>query len=130
MAGNGGCTRLFGPGDAPSGWVFDKDYAGGGQVVRFAGGGKSGWFVPFHGEVWAKPGHFDHKCDVRGGNGSQVPCFYSALGLAVSTDNGKTFKVVGQIAQPSQPMSVFMGGGTNMNAGYASASLGPEVHGL
>src|SRR5262249_34355844 len=34
----GGCRRVFGPGDAPAGWTFDKDYAGGGQVVRFSGG--------------------------------------------------------------------------------------------
>ncbi len=36
------CRRLFGPGDGPAGWVFDKDYAGGGQVVRFSSGGQSG----------------------------------------------------------------------------------------
>lgn len=50
--GSNGCRRLFGPGDGPRGWVFDKNYAGGGQVVRFAGGGKIGWLMPFHGEVW------------------------------------------------------------------------------
>jgi hypothetical protein len=121
VTGGSGCTRLFGPGDGPAGWTFDRDYAGGGEVVRFAGGGTNGWLIPFHAEVWwQNPATSNHWCNVVGGSGSQVPCFYSALGLAVSTDGGKTFKVVGQILQPSQPMSVFTGGGKNMNVGYGS----------
>ncbi len=121
VTGSNGCRRLFGPGDGPAGWVFDKDYAGGGQVVRFASGGKSGWFMPFHGEVWwQNPATSDYKCNVLGGAGSKVNCFYSSLGLAISIDDGKTFKVAGQILQPSQPMSVFTGGGTNMAVGYGS----------
>lgn len=36
------CARLFGPGDGPTGWLFDANYAGGGQVVRFAVSGQSG----------------------------------------------------------------------------------------
>jgi hypothetical protein len=114
VTGSNGCTRLFGPGDGPSGWVFDKDYGGGGQVVRFSGDGKSGWLMPFHGEIhWSNPATADHKCD-------NVPCFYGSIGLAVSTDNGRTFEVAGQIFQPSQPLSVFQNGGTNMAAGYGS----------
>ncbi len=114
VTGSNGCRRLFGHGDGPAGWVFDADYAGGGQVVRFEGGGKKGWLMPFHGEVWwQNPSTSDHKCN-------NVNCFYSSLGLAVSTDDGKTFKVVGQILQPSQPMSVFTGGGKNMPVGYGS----------
>jgi hypothetical protein len=121
VTGSNGCKRLFGPGDAPPGWVFDKNYAGGGQVVRFAVDGKSGWLMPFHSEVWwENPATSDHKCSVAGGSGSEVDCFYSSLGLAVSLDNGNAFKVVGQILQPSQPMSVFMGGGKNMAVGYGS----------
>jgi hypothetical protein len=119
-SGNG-CKRVFGPGDGPRGWVFDKDYAGGGQVTRFALVGKRGWLLLFHAEVWwqnaARP---DRKCDVVGGSGSKVPCFYSSLGLAVSTDDGGSFKVAGQILQPSQPMSVFIGGGRYMPVGYGS----------
>jgi hypothetical protein len=34
--------------------------------------------------------------------------------------DGKTFRVVGQVFQPSQPLSVFEGGGKNMPAGYGS----------
>jgi hypothetical protein len=121
VTGSNGCTRLFGPGDGPAGWVFDKDYAGGGQVVRFEGGGKRGWLMPFHGEVWwQNMASSDHKCDVSGNSGLRVACFYSSLGLAVSTDNGRTFKVVGEILQPSQLMSAFIGGGANMMVGYGS----------
>ena len=28
-------TKLFGPGSGPAGWIFDRDYAGGGMVVPF-----------------------------------------------------------------------------------------------
>jgi hypothetical protein len=121
VTGSNGCLRLFGPGDGPAGWVFDRDYAGGGQVVRFESGGKLGWLIPFHSEFhWknmANPPSY--WCRV-GVTTSQVPCFYGGLGLAVSTDNGKTFKVAGQILQPSQPLSVFEGGGDNMDVGYGS----------
>jgi hypothetical protein len=114
------CTRLFGPGDGPPGWVFDKNYAGGGQVVRFASGGQSGWLMTFHGEFdWkdmANPPSYECRVPAAG----LVPCFYSSLGLAVSTDDGKTFEFVGQILQPSQPLSVFQGSGNNMDVGYGS----------
>ncbi len=124
MTGSNGCTKLFGFGDGPAGWVFDKNYAGGGQVVRFGSGGKKGWLMPFHGEFWwQNPATSDHKCYVSGGSGSEVSCYYSSLGLAVSMDDGKTFKVVGEILQPSQPMSVFTGGGRNMAVGYGSLVL-------
>jgi hypothetical protein len=114
------CTRLFGPGDGPAGWIFDRDYAAGGQVVSFVSGTMSGWLIPFHGEVhWVNPSTATGKCNV-GNTSSEVPCFYGAVGLAVSIDGGKTFKVAGQILQPSQPMSVFTGGGTNMPVGYGS----------
>jgi hypothetical protein len=121
VSGTNGCRKLFGPGSGPAGWVFDKDYAGGGQVVRFASGGKSGWLMPFHSEFqWqdmANPP--SHECSAGTGAGF-VPCFYSSLGLAVSTDDGKTFQVVGQVLQPSQPLSVFQGSGQIMAVGYGS----------
>ena len=120
VTGSSGCRRLFGPGDGPAGWVFDKNYAGGGQVVRFGLGGERGWLMPFHGEVqWRNPARADRRCSV-GAFGSTVPCFYSSLGLAVSTDDGRTFKVAGHILQPSQPMSVFTRSGQLMPVGYGS----------
>ena len=119
VTGSNGCKKLFGPGDGPAGWVFDRDYAGGGQIVPFSSGGKSGYLMPFHGEYhWKNPATANQECAVNGG--TSVPCYYGGLGLAVSTDNGKTFQVVGQIVQPSQPLSVFTGGGQNMTMGYGS----------
>jgi uncharacterized protein (TIGR03437 family) len=113
------CKNLFTIGAGPAGWVFDRDYAGGGQIVKFSSGGRSGYLMPFHGEYhWQNPNTPNHQCDVSGG--TTVPCFYGGLGLAVSTDNGATFQVVGQIMQPSEPLSVFTGGGTNMAVGYGS----------
>jgi len=119
---NGGCRRLFGPGDAPAGYTFDRDYAGGGGVVRFSSGGKSGWLMPFHAEYhWQNPANPpSFLCSAGGNSPSQVPCFYSSIGLAVSIDNGQTFTVAGQIVQPSEPLAVFEGGGTNMAVGYGS----------
>jgi hypothetical protein len=120
VTGSNGCRSLFGPGDGPAGWVFDKNYAGGGQVVRFALGGKRGWLMPFHAEVqWRNSASPDRRCSV-GASGSTVPCFYYSLGLAASTDDGRTFKIAGQILQPSQPMSVFTGSGRLMPVGYGS----------
>lgn len=121
VTGSNGCRQLFGPGDGPTGWTFDRDYAGGGEVVRFASGGHSGLFVAFHAEYhWKNKANPPSDWCKIGTTGSQVPCFYSSIGLAVSTDNGKTFHVVGQIAQPSQPLSTFDGGGNNMEVGYGS----------
>jgi hypothetical protein len=108
------CSRLFGAGDGPAGWVFDRDYAGGGQVVPFAAGGQSGWLMPFQGQLhWQNPATADHLCDG-------APCIYSSLGLAVSTDDGETFKVSGQILQPSEPLSFFTANGGNPAIGYGS----------
>jgi len=119
VTGGDGCKKLFGPGDGPAGWLFDRDYAGGGKVVMFASGGKSGYLMSFHAEYhWPNPATTNHWCLVT--NGTSVPCFYGGIGLAVSTDNGKTFQVVGQIVQPSQPLSVFTGGGSNMSMGYGT----------
>jgi hypothetical protein len=121
VTGRDGCKRLFGPGAGPAGWVFDKDYAGGGQVVRFALGGKRGWLMSFHAEVWwQNQASADRKCEVGGGTGSKVACFYSSLGLAVSTDDGRSFKIAGQAVQPSQPMSIFTGTGRIMPVAYGS----------
>jgi hypothetical protein len=121
VTGGDGCRRLFGPGDGPRGWVFDRNYAGGGQVVRFAGNGKRGWLMRFHAEYWWKnPALPDGKCEVTGGSGSRVDCFYSTLGFAVSLDDGASFKVVGQILEPSRPKLEFLSGGKNMAVGYGS----------
>jgi hypothetical protein len=33
VLGANATTKLFGPGSGPAGWIFDRDYAGGGMVV-------------------------------------------------------------------------------------------------
>jgi hypothetical protein len=121
VTGSNGCRRVFGLGGGPPGWVFDRDYAGGGQVVPFEGDGKKGWLMPFHGEFWWKnmANPPSYLCRI-GQSASQVDCFYGGIGLAVSTDGGTTFHVVGQIMQPSQPLSVFQESGTYMDVGYGS----------
>ena len=115
-------TKLFGPRSGPAGWVFDRDYAGGGMVVRFDDRkGHAGWLMSFHGEYhWRNTSNPPKDWCFVGNTRSQVPCFYSGLGLAVSLDNGKTFRVVGQTMQPTQPLSTFVNGGTNMDVGYGS----------
>ena len=121
VSDGGGCRPIFGPGDGPAGWRFARDYAGGGQVVPFAAGGRSGWLMPFHAEVWWRnPAALDGQCSVVGGAGSKVRCFYSSIGLAVSTDAGRSFRIAGEILEPSQPLSAFIGGERNMTVGYGS----------
>jgi hypothetical protein len=122
VTGGDANRKLFGPGAGPAGWVFDRDYAGGGQVVRFDDKqGHAGWLMTLHGEYqWKNLGNPpSYKCFV-GNLRSQVKCFYSGIGLAVSLDDGKTFKVVGQTMQPAQPLSIFTGSGTNLDVGYGS----------
>jgi hypothetical protein len=105
------CSSLFGPGAAAAagatGWTFDHDYAGGGQVVPFSAstvGAGEGYLMPYHGEFQGTGG----TCDG-------VHCYYGGIGLAVSTDDGASFKSVGQIIQLYEPRSV-----TNIGGGYGS----------
>jgi hypothetical protein len=95
---------------ASSGWVFDRNYAGGGSVMPFAGG----LLMTYHGEF-----QWGTLC----GSGLQVPCFYGAIGLAVSVDGGATFHSVGQITQMMQPRSAYEGGTKNGGQGYGSMVL-------
>jgi len=101
--------------------MFDRDYTGGGQVIRFASAGRSGWLMPFHAEYWwNNPATEDGKCSSGPHGASKVECFYSSVGLAVSVDNGASFKIAGQVAQPAQPLSAFTRAGQIMPVGYGS----------
>jgi hypothetical protein len=121
VTGANTAKALFGPGAGP-GWLFDRDYAGGGQVIRFDDGkGAHGRFMSFHGEYqWRNKLNPPNDLCKVGTTGSQVACFYSSLGLAVSRDEGKTFQVVGQIMQPTQPLSSFVNSESIMPVGYGS----------
>ncbi len=111
------CKALFTLGAAPSGWVFDRDYAGGGSVVPFQNGSTSGLLMAYHGEVhWRNPTAPDGLCN-------SVPCFYGGIGLAVSLDGGASFRSVGQIVQAYQPLSAYEGGSRNVGIGYGSLVL-------
>jgi len=116
-----GCKALFTKGSAPSGWVFDKDYAGGGSVLPFTSGSTSGLLMTYHGEVhWKSPTSSNGLCN-------DVPCFYGGIGLAVSVDGGSSFTSVGQILQPFQPLSVYQGSNENVGVGYGSMVLADDA---
>jgi hypothetical protein len=114
--------KVLAPGAGPAGWTFDRDYAGGGQIVRFDDReGHAGWLMSFHGEYHWKnlanpPGYWCFIANTK----MQVPCFYSGIGLAVSRDRGQSFKAVGQILQPIQSFSSYLNGASNLDVGYGS----------
>jgi hypothetical protein len=112
-----GCKAILAKGGAPSGWIFDRDYAGGGSVLPFQSGSVHGLLMAYHGEVhWRSSGTANGLC-----NG--VPCFYGGIGLAVSLDDGGTFTPVGQIIQAYQPLSSYQGSSQNVGIGYGSMVL-------
>jgi hypothetical protein len=78
---------------------FDRDYVGGGQVMRITSAGRHGVIMTYHAEF--------HWGPVCGG----APCFYGTLGMAVSTDDGATFQSLGEIVQPyvTRPVAVAAG---------------------
>jgi hypothetical protein len=83
-----GCSVAMRPGDAPDGYTFDRNYAGGGPVAEFSEHGEEGLLLVYHGEYHPGP-----TCQ-------HVPWFYSALGMAVSWDGGAHFFSLGEIVQP------------------------------
>jgi hypothetical protein len=70
----------------PNGYTFDRDYSGGGPVLQVSSGAKTAIIHVYHGEY--------HSGTCKNGT-----CFYSSLGMAVSVDNGATFRKVGEIVQ-------------------------------
>jgi hypothetical protein len=123
VTGGQGCRPLFGRGDGPPGWIFNASYSGGGQVIPLEDHGKRIWLMTFRGEYnWKNPARADGLC---GGGASAafaggVPCYYSTLGLAVSTDGGNTFKVAGESVQLTDPLTASKGTDANRNIGYGS----------
>ena len=123
VTGGEGCRALFGKSDGPPGWLFNADYSGGGQVIPLEDHGKRAWLMTFRGEYhWKNPARADGLC---GGGANQafaggVPCYYSTLGLAVSTDGGNTFRVAGESLQLTDPLTASKGTDTSRNIGYGS----------
>jgi len=89
-------------GAEPNGYVFDRDYAGGGPVINITDGTHSGVLHVYHGEYHS------------GAN------FYAALGMAVSTDSGNTFKKLGEIIQPYPAQAAIFTVPTNEGTGGGS----------
>lgn len=85
--------------------------------------------MTFRGEYhWKNPAQPDGLCGAGGGGAfaGGVPCYYSTLGLAVSTDGGWNFKVAGESVQLSDPLSASKGGSINRNIGYGSLVVADE----
>jgi hypothetical protein len=122
VTGGKAAKPVFGAGAGAPGWTFDKNYAGGGQVVRFDDRqGHAGWFMSFHGEYqWKNAANPPRHWCFIGNTTMQVPCFYSGIGLAMSLDHGQSFKVAGQILQPMQSFSSYLNGASNLDVGYGS----------
>ncbi len=123
VTGGEGCKVLFSGGDGPPGWVFNANYSGGGQVIPLDNHGKRAWLMTFRGEYhWKNPARADGLCG-GGANpafAAGVPCYYSTLGLAVSTDGGNTFRVAGESVQLADPLTASKGADTSRNIGYGS----------
>jgi hypothetical protein len=125
-------TPLFGKGAANSGhapgWNFDRDYAGGGQVVPYTatwylyefGGGReafssSGLLMPYHGEY-----HYDPSCDPSTTPGCQSN-YYAGMGLAVGSSDGTSFESFGQIVQMYPPRAQYdYAGAPNVGNSFGS----------
>ena len=93
-----GCKALIedSEGGAPDGGAlgaFDRDYVGGGPVMRVPNpdGGTSAVLMVYHAEF-----HWGPQCGAE-----NAPCFYGTLGLAASMDDGVTFQKLGEIIQPN-----------------------------
>ena len=95
---NYGCKALIedSPGGPPDGGTlgaFDRDYVGGGPVMRVPNpdGGTPAVIMVYHAEF-----HWGPQCGAE-----NAACFYGTLGLAFSFDDGVTFEKLGEIVQPN-----------------------------
>lgn len=107
------------PGSHPQGLIgpYDRDYLGGGPVMRISDGQHCGILIVYHAEFqYGKP---------RPGKAN---LFFGTLGMAISTDNGKTFRKLGQIIQPhpSRPQWINEFPGTPLSVGDGPFILGDE----
>lgn len=68
---------------------YDRDYLGGGPVMRISDGRQKGILMIYHAEY--------QYGEQREGKAN---LFFGTLGMAISRDNGKTFHKLGQIIQP------------------------------
>lgn len=78
-------TPITGPFAGP----YDRDYLGGGPVMRISDGQQEGILIIYHSE-------FQYGEPRKG----KANLFFGTLGMAISSDDGKTFQKLGQIIQP------------------------------
>lgn len=99
------------PGVHPGGILgaYDRDYLGGGPAIRISDGTHTGILLTYHAE-------FQYNKNPHSG-GANI--FFGTLGIAVSTDNGKTFRKLGQIIQPNPSRPNWIKG-----SAYKSLSVG------
>ncbi len=119
------CTALLRPSAHKPGVItpspigpYDRDYLGGGPVMRISDGRLQGILIIYHAEFqFAKP-------QRQGG----ANLFFGTLGMAISTDNGKTFEKLGQIIQPhpSRPEWISKSRKTSLSVGDGPFVFGDD----
>ena len=106
-------TPLITDGGDSNGYSFDTNYAGGGPVIPLYNGTTPvGYLMAYHGEVWCNAGNGCSNANSSSG----APNFYSALGLAYSS-NGTTFAKMGEIIQPYPTRAQIFAANTNLEIG-------------
>lgn len=122
-----GCKALIedSEGGAPDGGAlgpFDRDYVGGGPVLRVPNpdGGTPAVLMVYHAEF-----HWGPQCGAE-----NAPCFYGTLGLAVSMDDGVTFQKLGEIIQSniSRPDWIADDPNSSLAIGAGPFALGDVDH--
>lgn len=68
---------------------YDRDYLGGGPVMRVSDGEHEGILIIYHAE-------YQYGQAPKG----KANLFFGTLGMAISSDNGNSFQKLGQIIQP------------------------------
>jgi hypothetical protein len=110
------CHALLSPSGRPG--AYDRDYLGGGPAMRITDGTHHGILITYHSEFQyggpRKPGY--------------APLFFGTLGMAISTDDGKTFEKLGQIIQPHPSRQRWIRDfpGTSLSVGNGPFVLGDE----
>ena len=94
----------------PNGYTFDRDYSGGGPVLKVVSGTSTAILHIYHGEY--------HAGACKNGT-----CFYSALGMAISSDNGATFTKLGEIVQPYVTRDSVLNASKNLDVGGGTLVL-------
>jgi hypothetical protein len=94
----------------PNGYIFDRNYSGGGPVLKVSSGTNTAILHVYHGEYQA-------------GTCKNGTCFYSSLGMAFSVDNGATFSKLGEIVQPYVTRDSILNAPTNLDVGGGTLVL-------